>query len=278
MIEPLVAISIPSFNSAKTIEKCLSAIRKQSYKNIEISIIDGGKKDGTAEIAKKYKAKHKFFRGSLLAARYEGVKVAKGAYTLIFDSDQILEKDAIKRAVFACEKEGADMVVFEEDVFKKETFIEKLFACDRRLINSVNDLSPLTGAIMPRFFRTSVLKKAYNNIPPKYFSDTGGPDHAIVYYEAWLLTKKIKVVRNAVKHLEPSTLYELMRKFYRWGYTSVGAHFGKYRNLMTQKERFRTGLFKKGLFVESVGSITLLVLKGIGFKLGYFVGKIDRKF
>lgn len=274
MINPLVTITIPSFNSAKTIGKCLQAIRKQSYKNIEINIIDGGKDDGTADVAKKWQAKHFFFKSLLLAARYEGVKLAKGKYTLIFDSDQILEPNAIKKAIMIAENNMLDMLVFEEDVYKKETFIENLFAMDRRLINKVNDLSPYTGVIMPRFFKTQILKKAYENIPKKYFKDTGGPDHAIVYYEASLITTKIGVVNSAVKHMEPSTLAYLIKKFYRWGYTSTVVSYGKYSNLMRQKERFRTGLFTKGLILESFGSILLLIIKGVAFKLGYFVSKI----
>lgn len=274
MTEPLVTISIPSFNSAKTIEKCLAAIRVQSYQNIEITIVDGGRDDGTPVIAKKYGAHHKFFSGQLLAARYEGVKNAKGKYTLIFDSDQILQKDAIKKAVEMAEGEKMDMLVFEEDVYKKDTFVEKLFALDRRLINKVNDLSPLTGTIMPRFFRTDFLKKAYANIPHKYFAETGGPDHAIVYYEAWMLGGKVGVVKGAVKHIEPSTFWALFGKFYRWGYTSLSVRRGKYSALMQKKERFRTGIFTKRLFVESLGSVLLLILKGLAFKLGYISAKL----
>lgn len=277
MKDPLVTISIPSFNSAKTIEKCLAGIKKQGYKNTEILIIDGGRDDGTVEIAKKYEAKHKFFTGQLLAARYEGVKNAKGKYTLIFDSDQILARDAIASAVKMAGAQNLDMLVFEEDVYKKNTFVEKLFALDRKLINKVNDLSPLTGTIMPRFFRTDFLQKAYANIPEKYFTDTGGPDHAIVYYEATLLGGKIGTVKNAVKHLEPSTFWALFRKFYRWGYTSAAIRKGKYSTLMQEKERFRTGIFTRGLILESLGSIALLILKGLAFKAGGFAARLKEK-
>jgi glycosyltransferase involved in cell wall biosynthesis len=277
MKSPLVTITIPTFNSAETIERCLSAIESQKYKNLEVIIIDGGSKDSTVAVAKKYGVICKIFPGSLLSARYEGVKMANGKYTLIFDSDQILGKDAIKNAVEMAERNRVDMFVFEEDVYSKKTFIEKLFACDRKLINSVNDLSPFTGTIMPRFFNTKFLKKAYGNIPSKYFLNTGGPDHAIVYYEAFKLSNKVGIVKDAVKHLEPSSLFLLLKKFYRWGYTSVEAYHGRYGKLMSRKERFRTGLFSKGLIKESVGSIFLLILKGLSFKFGYYIGILDKR-
>ncbi|EKD94497.1 MAG: glycosyl transferase family protein [uncultured bacterium] len=276
MKNPLVTITIPAFNSGKTIERCLLALKRQSYKNIDINIIDGStKNDKTYLVARKYEALHKFFPGSLLAARYEGVKIAKGKYTLIFDSDQIISNTAIEKAVALSENNGYDMVVFEEDVFKKDTYIEKLFACDRKLMNAVNDLSPYTGVIMPRFFKTKILMKSYSNIPHVYFADTGGPDHAIVYLEAYKLSNKIGIITNAVKHLEPSTLTELLKKFYRWGQTSVGVSKGKYSTLMKSKERFRTGLFSNGLIIESLGSILLLILKGVAFKTGYIIRKMQ---
>lgn len=279
MKDPLVTITIPTLNSGKSLGFCLDSIRNQTYKNIEVNIIDGFSKDDTVSIGKKYGVKEiRFFNGALLGARYEGVKLSKGEFTLILDSDQILEPDTIRRALEMIRNEGFDMLAFEEEGVRSRTFIEKLFEMDRRLINTINDLSPLTGVIMPRFFKTKLLKDAYSNIPADMFLRTGGPDHAIVYYEAWLLSKKIAVLSHAVKHIEPSGLWQLCRKFYRWGYTSIDAHLGSYHTLMSSKERFRTGIFRWGLMKESIGSIILLILKGIPFKIGFYKAKLDEYF
>lgn len=279
MHKPLVTISIPTFNSGKTIRYCLTALQRQTYPNREINIIDGNSTDDTYKIATSFGInRFKIYGRSLLESRYEGVKMAKGEFVLILDSDQILEKDCIERAVELMQKDALDMLCLEETVYENNTFIEKLFQLDRDLINRVCDLSPLTGVIMPRFFRNKILKKAYENIPKKLFSSTGGPDHAIVYFEAWKLSKKVTVLSHAVEHIEPKTFGRLWSKFYRWGYTSVSAHYGKYNRLMRAKERFRAGLFTQGLIVESIGSILLLILKGIAFKLGFCVAKLKRYF
>lgn len=277
MTNPLVSISVPTYNSEKTLGLCLNSIKNQTYKKLEINIIDGGSKDKTIEVAKKNGVENIVIcTGSLLESRYEGVKLAKGKYVLILDSDQILKDDSIQRAVELAEKQELDMLVFEELPFTTKTFLEKLFYCDRKLMNTVNDLSPFTGVIMPRFFNTNLLKKAYSNIPKNIFYNTGGPDHAVVYYEAWLLSKKIAVLPYAAKHIEPKTILALWKKFYRWGYTSIDARSGKYHDLMLQKERFRTGLFTKALIIESLGSILLLILKGIPFQIGYYIGVFNK--
>lgn len=277
MSKPLVTITIPTYNSAKGLPFCLEALKNQSYKNIEINIIDSVSKDTTVVVAKKFGVKKiKTLSCSLLQARYEGVKIAKGKYILILDSDQILSQDAIERAVDMMETKHLDMLALEESVYQSTTVVEKLFDMDRRLINTLNNLSPFTGVIMPRFFRRELLTKAYEHIPQEIFHNTGGPDHAIVYYEAWRMSKKIGVLKDSVKHIEPYTLRFVIKKMYRWGYTSVAAHYGPYHELMKQKERFRTGLFTRGLIKESLASIVLLLFKGIAFKVGYYRGVIDR--
>lgn len=276
--KPIVTITIPTFSSSKTLALCLDAIRQQTHKHIEVNIIDGGSKDNTVDIGKRYGVRNiMVLHGSLLRARYEGVKLAKGKYVLILDSDQILKKDAIERACFMVEQNDFDMLVFEETTYRNRSYIEKLFSMDRKLINTINNLDPFTGVIMPRFFRTKLIKNAYDNIPRSMFINTGGPDHAIVYYEASLLSEKIGTLPNAVEHIEPSSLQYLWKKFYRWGYTSIDAYYGKYSRLMNQKERFRTGLFSKGLIAESIGSILLLLLKGFAFKTGFFIAVFKRK-
>jgi glycosyltransferase involved in cell wall biosynthesis len=273
MKNPLVTISIPTYNSAPFLKTCLDAIKKQSYKNIEINIVDGNSKDSTLQIAKEYKIKDIIiYEKALLGARYEGVKHAKGEFVLLLDSDQILESDAIERAVELSEKFNS--VVFEETVYSDKTFIEKLFKYDRELINTVKDFSPFTGVMLPRFYKKSLLEKAFKNIPQKLLSDVGGQDHAIIYYEVWSIDNKVGYLTKAVKHMEPSSVRKIWKKFFRWGYTSNTAHHNKYDDLLKRKERFRSGMFKKGTFKASAGSILLLLFKGVPYKLGYYYGKI----
>lgn len=276
MKKALVTITVPTYNSARFLRLCLEAIRNQNYDRIEINIVDGYSNDDTIKIAKEFGIKRiLYYRGYLLGARYQGVKAAKGDFILILDSDQILEPTTIKRAVDMAVKNKLKMVVLEENVYRHKTFIEKLFDMDRRLFNKVGDLDPYTGVILPRFFESKLLNQAYSRIPNKIFSRTGGPDHAIVYLESHLLSPTVAVLPNAVRHIEPSSLRELWKKFYKWGYTSVTAHdFGRYHTLMSKKERFRTGLFTHGMYIESLGSILLLILKGLAFKLGYLMAQL----
>ncbi|MFA5356590.1 MAG: glycosyltransferase, partial [Candidatus Omnitrophota bacterium] len=112
-MDPLVSINIATYNSARTLVKCLDSVKTQSYKNIEIIIMDSHSKDKTLEIAKSYGAKI-VFAPTLATARKAGSDASSGEYIMILDSDQVLEPDVIGRCVRACEDEGFDGVTLFE--------------------------------------------------------------------------------------------------------------------------------------------------------------------
>ncbi|KKQ31640.1 MAG: Glycosyl transferase [Candidatus Shapirobacteria bacterium GW2011_GWE1_38_10] len=86
-----VSIIIPTLNSGRVLSKCLKSIISQTYKNLEILIIDGGSSDATLKIAKKYRCK--VFKNPLKTAeagKAVGLKNAKGNFIAFIDSDNVL--------------------------------------------------------------------------------------------------------------------------------------------------------------------------------------------
>lgn len=103
MKEPLVSVIVPTRNSKETIEECLYSIKNQSYKNIEIIVVDNNSSDKTKEIAKKYTDKV-FNKGPERSAqRNFGANKSYGEYLLIVDSDMELSNEVIKESVDMCE-------------------------------------------------------------------------------------------------------------------------------------------------------------------------------
>jgi glycosyltransferase involved in cell wall biosynthesis len=279
MSQPLISITIPTYNSKSTIEACLKGIRASTYKKFEIIIVDSNSKDATISIVNKYNVdKCIIYPGGLLGARLAGIRQAKGKYILLLDSDQILSFDTLANSVKKCESERYEMVALEEKVYQVRTFIEWLYAADRKLIETEKDYNPMTSAILPRFFSSNLLKEAISTINPKIIDSVGGPDHAIIYYEAYKICQRITSIPHAIFHIESNTLVKTIKKSYRWGLTGTSAKtVNEYNFLMQGKERFRKGLFRNGLVIESFASILLLLIKGIPYKIGYFKGKYLRK-
>jgi len=87
---PKVSFIIPTFNSERTIGRCLDSIVKQNYPALEIVIADGGSHDATVKICSKFTQKIFFDNGPLGHARQTGADNSNGEILAIFDSDIIL--------------------------------------------------------------------------------------------------------------------------------------------------------------------------------------------
>jgi len=100
---PLVSIIIPTKNSEAPIERCLRSIKKQTYENIEIVVVDNYSKDKTCGIAKKLGAKV-YLSGPERSAQVNfGVKIARGKYVYAVGSDFLIERTVIEECLQKCE-------------------------------------------------------------------------------------------------------------------------------------------------------------------------------
>ncbi|MDO3723209.1 glycosyltransferase family 2 protein [Marinobacter sp. chi1] len=131
-MNPLVSILIPVYNVAPYLREALDSIVNQSYENLEIIIINDGSTDNSLEIAEEYErdARVSIFsqpnRG-LSGARNKGVELATGKYIYYFDSDDILELNAIEDCVKVMEESDLDIIAFSASTFGDIDFKGKTY-------------------------------------------------------------------------------------------------------------------------------------------------------
>lgn len=101
--EKKISVIVPIYNVEKYLDKCINSIVLQTYKNIEILLIDDGSTDKSFYICEKWKKKdyrinviHKS-NGGLSDARNYGLNIASGEYVCFIDSDDYIEKDYIEK-------------------------------------------------------------------------------------------------------------------------------------------------------------------------------------
>ena len=105
--KPLVSIIIPIYNILDCLEKCVDSCINQTYKNIEIIMVDDGSTDGTDALCDKMKGKDERIRvfhkenGGSSSARNLGIEQAKGEYLGFVDSDDFISHTMYEELVNA---------------------------------------------------------------------------------------------------------------------------------------------------------------------------------
>lgn len=103
---PLVSYIITVKNGEKYIGRTLQGVRNQTYKNIELIVVDNFSTDNTLNIAKKYGAKV-YLKGPERSAQLKyGLEVARGKYIFTTGCDLVADPDYMEKAVKACEEKG----------------------------------------------------------------------------------------------------------------------------------------------------------------------------
>lgn len=125
----LVSIIVPVYNSKDTIERCINSILNQTYKEIELIIVNDGSTDNSLEIIKKLSKSNKKIKvinqenSGVSAARNNGINNSNGEYLSFVDSDDWLDKDFIREMVNKLEQENVDAVrcnFYKENVNSRE--------------------------------------------------------------------------------------------------------------------------------------------------------------
>lgn len=113
----VVSIIVPIYNVADYLAECLDSLVSQTYRNIEIILVDDGSTDSSPQICDFYasrderiKVVHKINNG-VSAARNTGIELAQGDYIMFVDGDDYLSIDMCKSMVDSCIEHNADFVI-----------------------------------------------------------------------------------------------------------------------------------------------------------------------
>lgn len=187
---PLVSIIIPTKNSAATILACIKSIRSQTYKNIEIILVDNFSTDGTVKIAKKF-ASRIFTKGpERNSQRNFGIVKSKGKYIIWLDSDMKLNKGVVRECVEIMSRDRslkalvipeasigttfwAKCKALEKRCYLRDKNIEAVRFADKKTILSIGGFSEnfisgedwdITGRLRSKGFKTGrATKFVYHN-------------------------------------------------------------------------------------------------------------------
>ena len=127
-MRPGISIIIPAYNVEAYIRSTLESVKKQTYKSIEVIVVNDGSSDSTAEIAKQTLADAEFpwividqkNRG-VSAARNIGLSKASGEYVLFLDGDDIISEQYVEKMYGKAKRFGCDVVFCKYDEIQNES-------------------------------------------------------------------------------------------------------------------------------------------------------------
>lgn len=160
----LVSVIIPVYNVEKYLGECLESVTNQTYKNIEILLINDGSTDGSGEVCDQYAQKDNRIKvlhkknGGVSSARNAGLEMAQGDFITFIDADDLVGKEYVSSMYETSVKFNADIIfckysnyvngkvydVVEElpdkldadDKDKYISFICRFFECKKRVFGS----------------------------------------------------------------------------------------------------------------------------------------------
>lgn len=136
MKQPLVSTVITTRNSDKTLEKCLQSIVEQTYKHIEIIVVDNHSSDTTKQLAKKY-TPQVFDKGPERSAqRNFGIQKSRGEYVLYLDSDMSLSNKVVEECVKKMQNHSDIIGLYIPEIIAGNSFWSQIRSFERSFYNA----------------------------------------------------------------------------------------------------------------------------------------------
>lgn len=213
MMGKLVSIVVPIYNTAEYLQFCLDSIVNQTYKNIEVILVDDGSTDDSLEICQEYEKSDRRihivrqYHKGLVTARKTGVKNCQGEYCIFVDSDDWIQKNLVERTITLAVENKADIVNYNlRSIVGTKTFdwrytipdgvyegkqLEDIYA--KMMFDFKENQPGIVQSLCSKLVRKKLLWASMEKVDERI---SLGEDAAVVY-QMMLLAKRIVVTGNS---------------------------------------------------------------------------------
>ena len=122
----LVSVIVPIYNVEGYLDKCVNSLLSQTYKRLEIILVDDGSTDRSGDMADNYANRHKNVRvlhkknGGLSSARNAGIDIARGEWLVFVDSDDYVSNDCVSKLLDLAMNNDADISTCSFEAFSDD--------------------------------------------------------------------------------------------------------------------------------------------------------------
>mgnify|MGYP002532583580 CR=1 FL=1 len=212
--EILVSIIVPVYNAKKYLSNTLESILKQSYKNLEIILINDGSTDNSKEICEHYaKIDSRIIllnkiNGGVSSARNYGLEVAKGDYISFIDSDDYLTVDMIEILVKDVQNTDAEIAVCGYWHITESEYKEKIKELKDVNMNKIEILKKP----IEYFYSKKYMPNIWNKIFKKSLIENIRFDNSIYYGEDFLFCALAFMKANIASYRSDKKYFYIKRE------------------------------------------------------------------
>lgn len=231
---PLITVIIPVYNVEKYLRACLESVIRQTYKKLEIVLVNDGSTDGSKMICEEYKEKDNRItlinqkNGGLSAARNSGLKIAHGQYFFLLDSDDVIHVKTLQLLYECMEESKCDIAItsstkilqnVEPDIYEHMVSMNPVILSGKECNMS--------------FFSTDIdatdMTVAWGKLYPRYMFD------------------KIKYPEGKL-HEDEYVTYKILDDCSKCAYLKIGAYYYRTRNESIMSEK------KEKNYIDAIGA------------------------
>lgn len=184
-----VSIVIPLYNTEMYIEECLESVLSQTYKNIEVIVIDDASTDNSLKLCKKYFSDNRLkiirheSNKKIEKTRNDGINIATGKWIMFLDSDDRISVDGIERVMKKIESEDIDFAIMpyyrwlEKKLMKDSSTLNSGVYTKQQIVMSLLDTLPYSVfcCVGAKIYRRCFLNKNHIKFSRKYlYNEDGG--------------------------------------------------------------------------------------------------------
>lgn len=220
---PKVSIIIPIYNVEKYLRRCVDSALHQTFKNIEIILVDDGSPDNCPLICDRYREKDNRIKvvhkrnGGLASARNAGLKIATGEYILFVDSDDWIDPEMVEELVDVAERHQVDFVRFRPMYARWPNHKDGSlcdFGTEAGMKEGLYQKKDIVREVYPRLFATpqltlGVIVAAWRSLYCKDFLEKNNIlfDEEIRYSEDTIFSAKVVMAANSFYYLDGPRYY-----------------------------------------------------------------------
>lgn len=250
-----ISLIIPVYNVEKYLHKCFDSIVKQTYKNLEVIIVNDGSTDGSDRIIEEYAEKYDNFRAFKIenrgqgGARNYGLSIATGEYICFLDSDDYISEDCIEKLADAVKKYDCDMVACNNYDVTEDGTILNLYKnkFKNRCTNVEEEPEILFNRVSPwgKLFKKELFE--------------GVEFVTRKWYEDMRLTPKLCIRAKKIAYIDDALFFYVQRQ----GSTMNNSQAKRNLEIIEAFEDLRTFLKEEGLYGKFEKELKYMVIEHV---------------